>query len=176
MCVVENDFPNAAFGKKKGMNGHIHVLIVEDDLNDAFFIQRAFQHAGIKREPHICTTVRDAICYLQGSADYADRTQYPFPNLLITDIKMPEQSGFDLLRWIRDHPQFQIIPTVIMSSSHRAEDVKLAYCLGANAYLCKPGEAVQFREMFTALLRFWNFCEIPQTASPSCEELLARQP
>ena len=157
------------------MNRHEQILIVEDHPDDAFFIQRAFRQSGVERIPHICGTVRDAIGYLEGSGRYADRTQFPFPNLLVTDIKMPEQSGFDLLRWIRDHPQFQIIPTVIMSSSHLPEDVKLAYCLGANAYLCKPVEPIQFREMFMALLRFWNCCEIPQTDAPSCEELITKK-
>ena len=153
------------------MNRTVQVVIVEDDPNDAYFIQRAFQQAGVKAPAHICTTAQDAIHYLEGSGEYADRARFPFPNLLVTDIKMPGMNGLELLRWIRDHPEFQVIPTVVMSSSHQTEDVKCAYCLGANAYLCKPADANMFRNMFAALLQFWAFCEVPPTDSPLCHEL-----
>src|SRR5881394_1754584 len=123
------------------MNRQPQVLIVEDDDNDAFFVQRAVQKSGIIQLPHICVTVDDAVSYLEGSGNYSDRRGFPFPNLLVSDLKMPGRNGFDLLRWIRDHPQFQVIPTVILSSSSLPEDVKRAYCLGANAYISKPADA-----------------------------------
>jgi CheY-like chemotaxis protein len=150
------------------------VLIVEDDPNDAFFIQRAFMHSGVTHTPQVCANKDQAIRYLQGSGEYADRTQFPFPKMLVTDIKMPGGSGLELLAWIRDHPELRIIPTVVMSSSHRVEDVKAAYCLGANAYLCKPIDHEKFKEVFSALLRFWSYCEVPQPGTPTCEELLAQ--
>ena len=148
-----------------------HVLIVEDDANDAYFIQRAFQHSGVIRVPHICKNGNDAIRYLEGKGEYADRRQFPFPNVLITDLKMPLGSGFELLEWIRDHPDLRVIPTVIVSSSSMPHDVKYAYCLGANAYLTKPSDPTEFREMFAVLLRFWGLCEVPDLGAPSCEEL-----
>jgi CheY-like chemotaxis protein len=86
---------------------------------------------------------------------------------------MPGGSGFDLLAWIREHTQLRITPTIMMSSSSRPEDVKLGYCLGANAYMCKPTDSDRFRDVFGAVLRFWFFCEIPQIGMPSCAELLA---
>ena len=59
-----------------------------------------------------------------------------------------------------------------LSPRHSAS---LPYCLGANAYLCKPAGGIQFKEVFLALLRFWGFCEIPPTDGPSCEELMAKK-
>lgn len=156
------------------MNGKEHVLIVEDDPNDAFFTQRAFQEGGIKLCPHVCTNAVDAIQYLEGKGEYADRTRFPFPNFLVTDLKMPGGNGFDLLRWLRDHPTMQVIPTVVLSSSSLPDDVKGAYCLGVHAYLCKPSSAAKFRAMCATLLRFWEFCEVPKTSKPSCEELLTK--
>jgi CheY-like chemotaxis protein len=150
------------------------VLIVEDDPDDAYFIQRAFVQSGVSHAPQVVNSLAEAIRYLEGSAEFADRKCFPFPNFLVSDIKMPGGSGFDLLRWIREHPDLRIIPTVIMSSSHLPEDVKAAYCLGANAYMCKPVEHDQFKEVFAALLRFWSFCEVPKTGLPMCEELVGR--
>jgi CheY-like chemotaxis protein len=153
------------------MEYHQHVLIVEDDENDAFFIQRAFQHVGVIQAPSICKNVKDAIRYLEGKGEYADRQRFPFPNVLITDLKMPGETGFNLLEWIRDHPYLRVIPTVIVSSSSMPDDIKYAYCLGANAYLTKRTDPTEFREMFTSLLRFWELCEVPDLGGPTCEEL-----
>ena len=149
------------------------VLIVEDDPNDAYFIKRAFELSGVHHTPHICGNIADAKRYLEGTGDYADRSRFPVPNMMMLDIKMPGGTGFDLLAWIREHPDVRIIPTIMMSSSSRPEDVKLAYCLGANAYMCKPIDTDRFREVFGALLRFWSFCEVPKIGTPSCAELLA---
>jgi DNA-binding response OmpR family regulator len=150
------------------------VLIIEDDPNDAFFIRRAFELSGVSHQPHVCANIHDAKRYLEGTDEFADRQRFPFPSMMIVDIKMLGGSGFDLLRWIRDHPHLTVIPTMIMSSSSRPEDVKLAYCLGANAYMCKPIDQQKFKEVFGALLRFWSHCEVPETGGPTCEELEAR--
>ncbi len=149
------------------------VLIVEDDQNDAFFIKRAFELSGVSHKPHICWNIADAKHYLKGTGGYTDRHQFPVPNMMVLDIKMPGGTGFDLLVWIRDHPDVRIIPTLMMSSSSRPEDVKLAYCLGANAYMCKPIDIDRFSEVFGALLRFWSFCEVPKVGTPSCADLMA---
>lgn len=150
------------------------VLIVEDDENDAYFIQRAFIASGVSHTPRAVVNKEEAIRYLEGVGAYRDREQFPFPKILVTDIKMPGGSGLELLAWIRDHPELRIIPTVVMSSSSQVEDVKCAYCLGANAYLCKPIDHEKFKDVFGALLRFWSFCEIPQSGTPSCKELIEK--
>jgi CheY-like chemotaxis protein len=153
------------------MEGQRYVLVVEDDPNDAFLIQRAFQQCGT-RTPHVCVNVEDAIHYLEGSGKYSDREHFPIPTLLVTDLKMPGASGFDLLCWLRDRPERRVIPTIVMSSSNMPQDVKRAYCLGANAYLCKPTDVETFATIFRALLTFWDFCEVPDDKAPPCEELL----
>ena len=149
------------------------ILIVEDDPNDAFFIKKAFELSGVKHTPHICANITDAKRYLEGAGEFADRDRFPFPSMMMVDIKMPGGTGLDLLAWVREHPDARIIPTIMMSSASRPEDVKAAYCLGAHAYMCKPTDPDRFREVFGALLRFWSFCEVPKADAPSCAELLA---
>jgi|SRR5205085_3098882 len=148
------------------------VLIVEDDQNDAYFIKRAFELSGVSHAPYICENISEAKRYLEGSGEFADRTRFPFPNMMMVDIKMPGGTGFDLLDWIRKHPDVRIIPTIMMSSSSLPDDVKLGYCLGANAYMCKPIDTERFREVFGSLLKFWSCCEVPKVGTPSCEELI----
>lgn len=151
------------------------VLIAEDDQNDAYFIQRAFQKCGFTRAPHICGDGMEAIQYLEGTGEFADRTRFPFPKLLLTDLKMPRLNGFELLKWLRDHQELMVVPTIVMTSSKDPSDVKYAYCLGANAYICKPVSPADLEKVIGALLQFWNWCETPKMeAAPSCQQLAQR--
>jgi CheY-like chemotaxis protein len=154
---------------------HTQVLIIEDDENDAFLIQRAFQKCGFSQVPHICRDGLDAIQYLEGKGEYADRARFPIPKVLVTDLKMPRLNGFGLLKWLREHPNMVVIPTIVMSASNDTSDVKYAYCLGANAYICKPSSPVDLEKSIAALLHFWERCEVPAPNAPSCEELTERR-
>lgn len=152
------------------------VLIAEDDENDAFLIQRAFSKSGFTRMPHICRDGLETIAYLEGKAEFADRQRFPFPRVLVTDLKMPRFNGFELLQWAREHPEFLIIPTIVMSSSDDPSDVKYAYCLGANAYLTKPSSAREMQEAIQSFLTFWKHCQTPAlTGVPSCRELAQKR-
>src|SRR5687768_12867734 len=71
------------------MNRNLLILLVEDDSNDALLVQRAFSRNGINNAVHSSVDGEDAINYLKGEGKYSDRGKYPFPSLLITDLKMP---------------------------------------------------------------------------------------
>ena len=157
------------------MDPSITVLLVEDNPDDALLMQRAFKVHGLMRPPHICANGAEAIAYLSGHGVYADRTTHPFPNLLITDLKMPGSDGFEVLQWLRDHSEFTVIPTIVWSSSAELRDVKRAYCLGANGYLRKPTDFQEFKEMVADVLRYWDRCEKPMpNTAPPCADLASK--
>ena len=155
------------------MDASLIVLLAEDNRDDAFLMQRAFKHHGLMRPPHIVDDGAKAIAYLAGEGVYSDRTTHPFPGLIILDLKMPRVDGFEVLQWLQDHPDYRVIPTIVWSSSADQRDVKHAYCLGANAYLCKPSDFPEFKAMLGRLLAFWEDClkpgPVPQ--APTCESL-----
>src|SRR5437016_3215023 len=93
------------------------VLLVEDEQNDVFLLQYAFENAGIT-DPLI--TVEDgqqAIDYLAGKGKYAERKEFPLPYLMLLDLKLPRVMGLDVLRWIKERPELQMMPVVILTSS-----------------------------------------------------------
>lgn len=127
------------------------ILLAEDDPNDVLLIQRAFQKAGMR---HVLKVVRDgeeAINYLSGEGDFADRERFPKPFLLLLDLKMPGADGFEVLRWVRAEPETKRLLVVVLTSSNLQADVDRAYDLGANSYLVKP---VSFDEMVNMIQRF----------------------
>jgi CheY-like chemotaxis protein len=131
------------------MNGP--VLYVENDENDIFLFHRALKRIGF---PHPFVAVkngREALSYLQGHEPFVDRQRYPLPVLLVLDLKMPELSGIDVLRWVREQTTLAALPVLLFSSSTQATDIVEARRLGANAYAVKPGTPQQLEDMLKAV-------------------------
>lgn len=131
-----------------------HVLVVEDDLNDAFFISRAFKKAGLETPLQIVTDGQIAIAYLEGSGKYSDRDLHPLPCLILTDLKLPLVKGLELLKWIRERAMLHT-PVLILSSSADEREISEAYRLGANAYVAKPSEASDLLKVIASIREFW---------------------
>ena len=137
------------------MTRPITVLYAEDEENDVFFLQRAFKLAG---SPHILRAVPDgaeALEYLAGDGIFADRTQHPFPHLILLDINLPKKSGLDVLEWIRSQPRSKSLPTLILTSSSRHEDMEKARQLGADDYLLKPFDPLDLVDLVRSLQERW---------------------
>ena len=114
------------------------ILHAEDDANDAILFRTAVQKAGISLLlAHVCDG-EDAINYLRGDGIYSDRVLYPFPCVLVTDLKMPKVTGFDVLAWIQTQLQRATLPAIVLSGSSQEVDKKRAFELGAQAYWVKP--------------------------------------
>jgi CheY-like chemotaxis protein len=121
------------------MNADEHViLVVEDDPLDAKLIRRALRKAEIINPVLHVADGEAAVGYLAGKSPYEDRRQYPLPDLVLLDLKLPRKNGFELLQWLRTQPGLRRVPVVVLTSSSETADVNRAYDLGANSYLVKP--------------------------------------
>src|SRR5579883_3137211 len=81
------------------------LLMADDSREDAMFVKRALDKSGVAKFFHSVLDGSQMIAYLKGQGDYADREAFPFPNVLLCDIKMPGMDGFKVLRWLQDHPE-----------------------------------------------------------------------
>ena len=132
--------------KLRGGSGGAHlaperlmsVLHIDDDPNDTELLRAATRHAKLKLELHNVEDGDKAIAYLNGLGPYANRAHYPLPSLILLDLKMPRATGFEILKWIRNHPELGHLPVVILSGSELRDDIRDAYSIGANSYLIKP--------------------------------------
>jgi len=118
--------------------GPFNVLHIDDDPNDTELLRAATRRADAHFDLQNVEDGEQAMAYLNGVAPYADRVRYPLPALILLDLKMPRATGFELLKWIRKHPEIGAVPVVILSGSELHEDIRQAYAFGANSYLIKP--------------------------------------
>src|SRR5690242_10492052 len=101
------------------------ILSVEDSEDDCLFIQWAFPSATVDLV-HV-DSAEAAVEHL--SKVRSDPGQ--FPTLILTDLKLPGMSGFELMRWVREQPEFSDIPMGVLSGSDLPEDKARALELGA---------------------------------------------
>ncbi len=131
------------------------ILLVEDDKNDAFFLQYAFEAAGIPNPLVFIDDGQKAIDYLAGAGPYGDRTKFPFPCLVLLDLKLPGKEGLDILRWAQSQPAMRNLLIIVLTSSSDISDVDKAYRLGARSYLVKPLTVERRLAMAEALKDYW---------------------
>lgn len=132
------------------------VLVAEDNPDDAILLRRALDKAGINARVKIVADGEEMLLYLEGRGAYADRNSCPLPSLMILDLKMPRKSGLEVLKWINEHPQVSIVPTIVLSASNLEQDVRAAYDLGANTYFVKPSTFEELVETMRMLDTYWN--------------------
>ena len=142
------------------------ILLVEDEENDAKLVQMAFKKNNIVNPVQWARDGLEAIAYLNGDGAYADRNQHPFPEVLILDLKMPRMGGLELLTWIREHPEFRVIPTIIMTSSRQHSEIEKAYNLGANTYMIKPSSFEELAKNVKLIHDYWAASIKPLAKSP----------
>ena len=130
------------------------ILQVEDDPNDVFLLQHALTKAGVTNPVQVAIDGRQAIDYLQGAGKFRDREKYPFPALVLLDLKLPYVMGLDVLKWIRQKAGTALTVLMLTASGEEA-DIVTAYRLGANGFLTKPSEASKLHDMVKAIGNFW---------------------
>jgi CheY-like chemotaxis protein len=120
------------------MLDQVTILLAEDDENDVFLMRRGFDRAGIPNPLFVVRNGQEAVDYLAGTGAYAERGKFPLPGLVLLDLKLPWMDGFDVLQWLRTHPQFDTLPVVVLTSSKLQSDVDKSRQLGVYDYRVKP--------------------------------------
>jgi CheY-like chemotaxis protein len=95
---------------------------------------------------------------LHGQGSFADRAKFPYPSLLLLDLHLPLQSGFEVLDWLRRNPQPQLKAIVCTGTATPAE-VEKAYKLGAEEVFQKTAD---FKQFILHLTQLPELQQIPQ--------------
>jgi two-component system response regulator len=152
------------------------ILLVEDEDSDVTFMQIAMEGAGVKNPLNVVRDGRQAIAYLNGDGEYADRQQYPLPGLVLLDLRLPYIPGLAILKWLRQQPAFARTTVLVLSSSDQDSDVEAAYRLGANAYIVKPPLVSELERIVRLIKQYWLDSESPPANCPEWEAVVVAPP
>ncbi len=137
------------------------LLYVEDDENDVFLVKHALKRVGFVHPLHVVNTGQQALDYLAGNGQFADRTQHPMPCVVLVDVKLPRMTGLELLARLRRQPGLIGLVIIMFTSSHHEPDVESAYKLGANAFLVKPADVDELLEVAQLLKALMHHNQFP---------------
>ena len=135
------------------INRQVEVLLVEDNEDDLVIIQEVFADMKLAS---IVNTVRDgeeALAYLQRKGKYKVARM---PDIVLLDINMPKKNGFEVLEEMKKDRRLQSLPVIMLTTSHREEDIVRSYEMGACSYLQKLVDLDQFKQLIKQFEHYWT--------------------
>jgi len=137
------------------MNTEIkRILIVDDSPKDVELTIAALSEKNLGNEVVVAEDGVEALDYLYKRGRFAN-SEKGNPAVILLDIKMPRMNGIEVLKHIRSDPKFKFIPVIMVTSSGEEKDLVESYKLGANSYMVKPVDIVQFIDAIKVLGQYW---------------------
>ncbi len=131
------------------------ILLVEDNPDDVILTQRALKTQGIANDIVLARDGVEALDYMFGTGTYTGRDTADLPAVVLLDLKLPRIDGLEVLRRIRAEERTKLQPVVILTSSREEKDMVNGYRLGANSYVRKPVDFIQFTDAIKQLGLYW---------------------
>jgi CheY-like chemotaxis protein len=132
----------------------VRVLVAEDNEDHLFLTVRALRDLeGVRLEVETVRDGEEALDFVYRRGRFTSRE---LPHLILLDLKMPKVNGLEVLEQLKADETLRTIPTVVLSSSERPEDVNETYRLGGNSYVTKPGSAAGLRDGLRRVGQYWT--------------------
>lgn len=131
------------------------ILLVEDNPDDELLTLRALRKNNVLNKVIVARDGVEALEYLFATGTHAGRDAEVLPQLVLLDLKLPKVDGLEVLRLMRSDERTRLVPVVILTSSTERQDMLEGYGLGANSYVRKPVNFVQFTAAVEQLKSYW---------------------
>ena len=129
------------------------ILIIEDNPDDGLLTMRAFRKLKYKNI-QLVETGSQALDFLYNRMDDQDEER-KLPDLILLDLNLPIIDGFTILKKIRSDESTKYIPVIVLTSSGEDKDIKESYDLGANSYIQKPVDFIEFEKAAVLISEYW---------------------
>ena len=117
------------------------VLFIDDELLNHQLVGRALQPLGFQ------------ISFAEDGTSGIAQARTLKPDIIITDVMMPDIDGYEVTRQLRRDPQFNVVPILVLTAQSGLQDKLKAFEVGADDYMSKPFEPAELAARVTALLR-----------------------
>jgi CheY-like chemotaxis protein len=133
----------------------IVILLVEDDPAHTEIIKRTFEESRLANRLLSVEDGQAALDYLHRKGKYHDDVNFPMPNLILLDLRLPKVDGLEVLKTVKADNTLNNIPVVILTTSSAESDMVKAYEWHANSYLVKPVDFTQFNKLMSTFGYYW---------------------
>lgn len=131
----------------------IDILLIEDNPADIRLTQEAFRDCKVANRLQVARDGLEAMRFLQ--AKESGKEDGAMPDLILLDLNMPLMDGWEILTELKNDERLKTIPVIVLTTSETEQDVLRSYQLGANSYITKPVDLVQFIRVIHSIENFW---------------------
>lgn len=131
------------------------ILVVEDNPDHLELTVLTLEESGVRAEIAVARDGVEALDYLFGQGQHAGRDTQRQPSFILLDMKLPKLSGLDVLRSVRSNPLTVLVPVIMLTSSSEHSDMAACYQSGANSFVRKPVDFIDFTEKLNRLQAYW---------------------
>lgn len=127
------------------------ILLVEDNPNDELLTKMAIERSMPEIEIDVARDGHELVEYFFGQ----NNGDHPTPNLIILDLNIPKINGLEVLKRLRSETKTMTIPIVVLTSSKEERDIQLSSKFGANSFIRKPVDFVEFTKIADLIGQYW---------------------
>jgi CheY-like chemotaxis protein len=142
----------------------VTIIMIEDDEGHARLIERNIRRSGVNNEIIPFSTGTDAVKHLFGS-DGTGLNQKGRALLILLDLNLPDMTGIDILRQIKDNKYLRTTPVVVLTTTDDSHEIKRCYELGCNVYITKPVNYESFANAIRQLGLFFSVIQVPPAST-----------
>jgi CheY-like chemotaxis protein len=140
----------------------VKIIMVEDDEGHARLIERNIRRAGINNEIVPFAAGGPALKYLFERRSQTTASGDP-AFLVLLDLNLPDMSGIEILRQIKETERTRRIPVVVLTTTDDKAEIQRCYDLGCNVYITKPVNYENFANAIRQLGMFFMVMQVPET-------------
>jgi len=139
----------------------VTIVMIEDDAGHALLIEKNIRRAGVSNRIETFASGGAALDYLIASAGESANTAY----LILLDLNLPDMSGTEILRKVKEHPVLHSAPVVVLTTTDDRLEIQHCYELGCNVYITKPVNYENFAQAIKQLGMFFMVMRVPEVAA-----------
>jgi CheY-like chemotaxis protein len=133
----------------------LFILIAEDDADDRFLFKTAFEEKGYPDDIEFVENGIELLKFLQAIEEKKPKERQ-YPSFILLDLNMPKKDGREVLKEIKQHPEFKKIPVVVFTTTNSENEIRRCYELGANTYVVKPVSFDSLLKVVEEIRKYWQ--------------------
>jgi CheY-like chemotaxis protein len=141
----------------------VTIIMIEDDEGHARLIAKNIQRAGVTNEIKPFRDGTSAVDFLLGP-DKTGRVNADRPMLILLDLNLPDMTGVDILKLIKENEHLRRTPVVVLTTTDDQREIQRCYDLGCNVYITKPVNYESFSNAIRQLGLFFSVIQVPEPA------------